>query len=114
MIEYDAHDWRGHLFDIRGSMVREIIGRVTVCIAWSAAVVLVHTHWRHLDIPSTVHSLVGVALGLLLVFRTNASFSRYRACGATVVASRLPVTIPCSAKSNTSSDVGTHPRSSGR
>ena len=26
MIEYDAHDWRTHLFDIKGSMVREIIG----------------------------------------------------------------------------------------
>ena len=28
-------------------------------------------------IPSTVHSLVGVALGLLLVFRTNASYDRF-------------------------------------
>ena len=28
-------------------------------------------------IPATVHTLVGVALGLLLVFRTNSSYNRF-------------------------------------
>ena len=77
MIEYDAHDWRGHLLDIKGSMVREILARVLVCVVWSALVVAVHKYIWPIGISSTVHSLVGVALGLLLVFRTNASYDRF-------------------------------------
>ncbi|HEX8201640.1 MAG TPA: bestrophin family ion channel, partial [Isosphaeraceae bacterium] len=79
MIDYDAHDWGSHLFDVQGSMLREIIGRVLACVAWSALVVWVHK-FRFAEtvvIPSTMHSLVGVALGLLLVFRTNASYDRF-------------------------------------
>jgi putative membrane protein len=78
MIDYDPHDWRSHLLDIKGSMVREIIGRVLTCVAWSALVVVFYEFVSpHIAIPSTVHSLVGVALGLLLVFRTNASYDRF-------------------------------------
>lgn len=78
MIDYDPHRWSSHFFDIRGSMVREIIGRVGVCVAWSAAVAYAHLRLHAgLAIPSTLHSLVGLALGLLLVFRTNASYDRF-------------------------------------
>ena len=47
-------------------------------------------------------------------FRTNGSFSGSSDSVATVVVSRLPVTMPCSAKSKTSSEVGVRPRSNGR
>jgi putative membrane protein len=77
MIDYDAHKWLHHLFDIKGSMIRELIGRLLLCVAWAAVVVGGHLYVRPLDIPSTVHGLVGVALGLLLVFRTNASYDRF-------------------------------------
>jgi putative membrane protein len=77
MIDYDAHKWTDHLFDIKGSMAREIIGRVMVFVGWSAAVVIVHKYVFPIAVPSTLHSLVGVALGLLLVFRTNASYDRF-------------------------------------
>ncbi|MES2465093.1 MAG: bestrophin family ion channel [Armatimonadota bacterium] len=77
MIDYDAHKWIDHLFDIKGSMAREIIGRVMTVVGWSAAVVAVHKHVFPIAVPSTLHSLVGVALGLLLVFRTNASYDRF-------------------------------------
>jgi putative membrane protein len=77
MIEYDPHDWRSHFFDIKGSMLREITPRVALVVAWSAAVVAFHAYVRPIAIPSTVHSLVGLALGLLLVFRTNASYDRF-------------------------------------
>lgn len=77
MIDYDAHKWWDHLLDIKGSMVREILPAVTVCVAWSAGVVWFDKHVYHVGIPSTVHSLVGLALGLLLVFRTNASYDRF-------------------------------------
>ena len=77
MISYDPHQWRSHFFDIKGSMVKEITGRVLVCVAWSAAVVWAYKNGWHIAVPSTLHSLVGVALGLLLVFRTNASYDRF-------------------------------------
>src|SRR5436305_13070871 len=77
MIDYDVHGWREHLFDIKGSMVREIIGRVSSCVAWSAFVVVCHKSRIPVAIEPMVHSLVGVALGLLLVFRTNASYDRF-------------------------------------
>jgi ion channel-forming bestrophin family protein len=77
MIAYNPHDWATHLFDVRGSMFREIIGRVSTCVAWSAVIVLIHRHVYPLDVPSTVHGYVGIALSLLLVFRTNASYDRF-------------------------------------
>lgn len=58
-------------------MFREIIGRVLLCVAWSAAVVGFDRHVRDINISSVLHSLVGPALGLLLVFRTNASYDRF-------------------------------------
>jgi len=78
MIDYDAHDWRKHLLDLKGSMVRQIFYRVLSCVAWSGAVVFVHERLGYsLAISSQGHTLIGVALGLLLVFRTNASYDRF-------------------------------------
>jgi ion channel-forming bestrophin family protein len=80
-IPYDRHRWTSHLFDIHGSMVREILGRVSVSVLFAVAVVLVH-QWGSpygisLAIPDLGHALIGGALGLLLVFRTNSSYDRF-------------------------------------
>ncbi|WP_224247173.1 bestrophin family protein [Hyalangium gracile] len=77
MIQYDPHRWLHHFFDLKGSMVREIVGRMLVSTVWAVGVVAFHRYVRPVDIPSTVHGLVGVALGLLLVFRTNSSYDRF-------------------------------------
>lgn len=77
MINYDPHRWLDHLFDIRGSLLGEIGGRVGLCVLWTVAVVLLHYYVTPLGTSVVMHSLVGVALGLLLVFRTNASYDRY-------------------------------------
>jgi ion channel-forming bestrophin family protein len=83
MINYNPHDWRSHLLDIRGSMLPEIMGRVITCVAWGAVVTVAHELLPRyfagfsLALPSVVHALVGTALGLLLVFRTNASYDRF-------------------------------------
>lgn len=96
MIDYDPHDWRHHLLDVRGSMLKEIIGRVVLCVVWSAVVYLFHIwmrdHGSPLRIPETAHALMGGILGLLLVFRTNTSYDRFwegrRLWGAIVNQSR--------------------------
>lgn len=105
MIQYDPHHWRSHLFDIKGSMLREIVSRVAVCVAWSVFVVAWDTAARIPDrpvrlpngeivqatpgffpelarefppsIPLSGHTLIGAVLGLLLVFRTNSSYDRF-------------------------------------
>jgi putative membrane protein len=81
MSRYDPHSWTDHLFDIEGSLVREILGRVASCVIWSVAVVVVHQFcsgpYLDFEIPETAHALLGGALALLLVFRTNSSYDRF-------------------------------------
>lgn len=77
MIHYDPHQWLDHFFDIRGSLVKEIGFRVGLCTLWAVGVVVFHYNVAPVGTSVVLHSLVGVALGLLLVFRTNASYDRY-------------------------------------
>ena len=77
MIQYDPHKWLDHFFDIRGSLLREISVRVGMCVLWTLLVVVVHRNVTPVGTSVVLHSLVGVALGLLLVFRTNSSYDRY-------------------------------------
>jgi putative membrane protein len=83
MIDYDPHDWRSHLLDIQGSMLREILWRVTSCVLWSAVVTAVYELVIEQDGATpqiwtmSIHAVLGTALGLLLVFRTNASYDRF-------------------------------------
>ena len=77
MIDYDPHHWLRHLLDVRGSMLREIFLRVMSCCLFAAAVVYVHLRVHPVDISDKPHAFIGTALGLLLVFRTNASYDRY-------------------------------------
>jgi ion channel-forming bestrophin family protein len=92
LIEYNPHHWRSHFFDLRGSLVREIAYRVGLC-ALVAIGVSVAFHYHHaVAIPDKPHVLVGPALALLLVFRTNTANDRYwegrRLWGAIVNTSR--------------------------
>jgi ion channel-forming bestrophin family protein len=76
MIEYSGRSWPSIMFQMRGSVIPRLMPRVTIATALGVlAVVLVEKH--QFKIPSVAHALVGVALGLLLVFRTNASYDRY-------------------------------------
>jgi putative membrane protein len=81
MTQYDPHQWTSHLFDIEGSMVREILGRVSACAIWSVIIVALYLCGpeicKIIAIPQTGHALVGTSLGLLLVFRTNSSYDRF-------------------------------------
>src|SRR4051794_37493489 len=77
MINYDSHNWFDHFFDLRGSLLPEISVRVTLCTVWAIGVVSFHYFVKPIGIPPTIHSLIGIALGLLLVFRTNSSYDRF-------------------------------------
>ena len=83
MIEYNAKHWTSHLFDLRNSMFHAIFGRIMVFVGWSVVVLISHDliAWHYgkdpITIPTTIHTLVGFALGTLLVFRTNTSYDRF-------------------------------------
>ena len=77
MIKYDPSDWARHLFTFRGSVLVKIMGRIMVISAFALGVLLWHQNQPFSSLPATPHALVGLALGLLLVFRTNSAYDRF-------------------------------------
>jgi len=79
MIRYDPHVWRSTFFAVRGSMVRVIALRSLYVTAVATALTAVHFLVTPLSVAGVlgVHGIVSTALGLLLVFRTNASYDRW-------------------------------------
>ncbi|MFI5301175.1 MAG: bestrophin family protein [Polyangiales bacterium] len=76
MIDYDSKDWLRLVLTMRGSVVPRLTPRL-VFVAIVGAVAVWAYDARGIKIPTIAHQLIGVALGLLLVFRTNASYDRY-------------------------------------
>lgn len=79
MIDYDPHKWRTTFFAVRGSMLKVIGVRSLLVSLGAGALVALHFAYAPFDFPnaSVVHDMVGTALGLLLVFRTNQSYDRW-------------------------------------
>jgi len=76
MIQYDPKDVLGVLFRVRGSIMLRLLPRTLAAAAVGVGAVELLHYWPF-KLPSIAHTLIGVALGLLLVFRTNASYDRY-------------------------------------
>jgi ion channel-forming bestrophin family protein len=76
MIDYEPKSWVRICFSMRGSVAPRLLPRVAIAgaLGWAA-------QWLDREegvwIPPLAHTLIGLALGLLLVFRTNASYGRY-------------------------------------
>src|SRR4051794_19044150 len=93
MIAYNPKDWRHLLFALRGTVARRVLRRVGQYAALTLALWAVHAYaWGLPAADPLGHSLLGVALGLLIVFRTNTSYDRYwearKLWGTLVVAAR--------------------------
>jgi len=76
MIDYEPHSWSSVLLRIRGTVLQGIALRLVAVAGVGLFAAGVHAQYG-IKIPAIAHTLVGVALGLLLVFRTNASYDRY-------------------------------------
>lgn len=76
MIDYDAKAWLRIVVTVRGSVAANLLGRVAIAVVLGVVAWLVHDA-SEFSIPPIAHTLIGAALGLLLVFRTNASYGRY-------------------------------------
>lgn len=84
MVNYNPRVWLSFIFHSYGRTVMRILAPVMLMfILFSAAVCyvlieIVHfDEMHHFTINHTVHSLLGVVLGLFLVFRTNSAYDRW-------------------------------------
>jgi putative membrane protein len=76
MIDYEPKDWLRIVVTLRGAVAVRLMGRVAIAIVLGLVAWWVHGQGGFV-IPPIAHTLIGAALGLLLVFRTNASYGRY-------------------------------------
>ncbi len=76
MIDYEPKRWLPLVLRLRGTVFVGVIGRVLATAAVGAVAVHLFTS-QGLKFPPLAHTLIGAALALLLVFRTNASYDRY-------------------------------------
>lgn len=78
VIEYETQNWLGTVLRVRGTVLPRVVGRTVAVGLLTAGILALREHSSLvLAIPGTAHAMVGVALGLLLVFRTNASYARF-------------------------------------
>lgn len=77
MVEYEAREWFKVLLQLHGSVIPKLVPRVLLVAAFGLVASLLASTSYGVELPTTAHTLLGVALGLLLVFRTNASYDRY-------------------------------------
>jgi putative membrane protein len=93
MVEYDNKSWLKLFLTLEGSVLPSIMPRILICGVFAAAIQALHLWVTPLNgVVATPWQLVGLALGLLLVFRTNTAYERYwegrRMWGAVVNSTR--------------------------
>lgn len=76
MIDYDAKSWFGVVIRLRGSVAPRVVPRMLIAAGLGGVAAYLYEHEKF-HTPAVAHTMIGVALGLLLVFRTNASFDRW-------------------------------------
>jgi putative membrane protein len=80
MIIYDNKAWHKHILVWKGSVIKGIMFRTILFMAWGAIIVYLYDSGvlpKERKIDMVIYNVVGLALGLLLVFRTNTSYDRY-------------------------------------
>jgi ion channel-forming bestrophin family protein len=79
MIRYDSKTWFSFLFSLQASYLRKLSWSLIAITAITTVICLLQYvyHVIEIKIPLTLHSLMGVVLGLLLVFRTNTAYERW-------------------------------------
>jgi len=113
MIDYDAHSYFGVLFRVHGSVIPRLIPRAMLFAVLGAFAAWLHQwlcgeNWKGVDDckynrlfdgSADLHVYTSGIIGLLLVFRTNASYARYdkgvEAVGKLRVSARILVSQAC-------------------
>lgn len=82
MINYEAKNWLQLLFSVRGTVIVPVLERLWWIVGFAIIVWLVREYVPAFEpiyrpFKPTGHSLLGLALGLLIVFHNNCSYDRY-------------------------------------
>lgn len=82
MINYDPKAWLRVSFSWKGTVIPRVLGRLLFLLVLTVALLLVREFVSGTDpifkpFKPLGHTLIGVALGLLIVFRNNCSYDRY-------------------------------------
>jgi len=70
-------DWFRITLQLRGSVIPVILPRTLVCAGFGVMISLLHSFGLPMSIPALSSLIPNIVLGLLLVFRTNASYERF-------------------------------------
>lgn len=80
MVQYNPRDWFGLIFQFHKSdTFRQLAGMMFVIAVFSGAVAYLEIEILNMRFKTTtiMHSLLGVVIGLLMVFRTNTAYERW-------------------------------------
>lgn len=80
MIRYNPHNWFTLIFEFhRDKAMRYILPNALLLGGFSAILSFTFLDWLKPDFhpKMTLHSLIGIVLGLVLVFRTNTAYDRW-------------------------------------
>lgn len=79
MIQYDNKNWFSFILRHGGKHVEGMWWSMLVMALVTFGLVLLEEEfsWFSLEVPPTFHTVIGLVLGLLLVFRTNSAYDRW-------------------------------------
>ncbi|MFB6732172.1 bestrophin family protein [Bacillus mobilis] len=77
MVHYNNQNSLHQIFTLKGTIIRDIFPHILVYTCISTVVPVIHYYYAEIHINQTPWVIVGGALGLLLVFRTNTAYDRY-------------------------------------
>ncbi|MDA1798442.1 MULTISPECIES: bestrophin family protein [unclassified Bacillus cereus group] len=77
MVHYNNQNSLHQIFTLKGTVIRDIFPQILLYICVSTVVTVIHYYYAEIHINQTPWVIVGGALGLLLVFRTNTAYDRY-------------------------------------
>ncbi len=80
MVDYDPHSWVKLIFNNDSKNIfKQLWPPMLTLLIYTTGVVIVFNHVFNFHYPggTAIHSLLGVVLGLFLVFRTNTAYDRW-------------------------------------
>ena len=80
MVDYDPHSWVKLIFNNDSKNIfKQLWPPMVTLLLYTTGVVVVFNHVFNFHYPggTAIHSLLGVVLGLFLVFRTNTAYDRW-------------------------------------
>lgn len=74
MVHYNNQNSLHQIFTLKGTVIRDIFPQILLYICISTIVTVINYYYVEIKINQTPWVIVGGALGLLLVFRTNTAY----------------------------------------